>query len=121
MAFENLEVCKRSVDLSGKIYKELIKLKDYGFKDQVTRSGLSIPSNIAEGMERNSVKDTINFLSYAKGSCRELHTQPFHSAIRLIAIGRLPAAGLKLRMQARRGSTARAASMAQEAMTAIRA
>ena len=75
MAFENLEVWKKSARLSGDIYKELRNLKDFGFKDQITRSGLSIPSNIAEGLERNSKKETINFLSYAKGSCGELRTQ----------------------------------------------
>jgi four helix bundle protein len=75
MAFENLEVWKKSARLSGDIYKELKNLKDFGFKDQITRSGLSVPSNIAEGLERNSAKETINFLSYAKGSCGELRTQ----------------------------------------------
>jgi len=50
-------------------------LKDYGFKDQITRSGLSIPSNIAEGMERSSNKEKAQFLSYAKASCGELRTQ----------------------------------------------
>ena len=75
MAFENLEVWKKSARLSGEIYKELKNLKDFGFKDQITRSGLSIPSNIAEGLERNSEKETKNFLSYAKGSCGELRTQ----------------------------------------------
>jgi len=60
MSFENLEVWKRSARLSGNIYKELKTLKDYGFKDQITRSGLSIPSNIAEGIERTSNKETIN-------------------------------------------------------------
>ena len=75
MSFENLEVWKRSTRLSGNIYKELKNLKDYGFKDQITRSSLSIPSNIAEGVERNSNKETLNFLSYAKGSCAELRTQ----------------------------------------------
>jgi four helix bundle protein len=53
----------------------LNNLKDYGFKDQITRSGLSIPSNIAEGFERTSNKESVNFLSYAKGSCGELRTQ----------------------------------------------
>lgn len=61
--------------MSGNIYKELEDLKDYGFKDQITRAGLSIPSNIAEGIERSSSKETLNFLSYAKGSCAELRTQ----------------------------------------------
>jgi four helix bundle protein len=75
MAFEDLEVWKRAANLSAGIYNELRELRDYGFKDQITRSGLSIPSNIAEGMERNSDKETINFLSYAKGSCGELRTQ----------------------------------------------
>ena len=75
MAFEDLEVWKKSARLSGDIYKELKSLKDFGFKDQITRSGLSIPSNIAEGTERTSSKETMNFLSYAKGSCAELRTQ----------------------------------------------
>lgn len=75
MSFEDLEVWKKSVTLSGNIYKKLKNLKDYGFKDQITRSGLSIPSNIAEGIERRTKKEKINFLSYAKGSCGELRTQ----------------------------------------------
>ena len=75
MAFEDLEVWKKSARLSGNIYKGLKDCKDYGFKDQITRAGLSIPSNIAEGVERNSDKETLNFLSYAKGSCAELRTQ----------------------------------------------
>ena len=50
-------------------------LKDFGFKDQITRSGLSIPSNIAEGSERETNKERANFLNYAKGSAGELRTQ----------------------------------------------
>jgi four helix bundle protein len=75
MGFEDLEVWKRSRQLSVDIYRELKDLKDYGFRDQITRSGLSVPSNIAEGFERNSQKECITFLSYAKGSCGELRTQ----------------------------------------------
>ena len=75
MAFEDLEVWKRSAGLSAEIYKEFSQLSDFGFKDQITRSGLSIPSNIAEGVERNSDKETMHFLSYAKGSCGEVRTQ----------------------------------------------
>ena len=74
-SFEDLDVWKRSARLSSNIYKELKELRDFGFKDQITRSGLSIPSNIAEGFERKSKKEFLNFLSYAKGSCGELRTQ----------------------------------------------
>lgn len=77
MKFEDLEVWRRAAKLSGNIYKELKGLKDYGFKDQITRSGLSIASNIAEGFERGSQKENIVFLSYAKGSSGELRTQVY--------------------------------------------
>ena len=73
--FEDLEVWKRSARLSADIYKTLATLKDFGFKDQITRSGLSIPSNIAEGAERETDKESANFLNYAKGSAGELRTQ----------------------------------------------
>lgn len=75
MRFEDLEVWKRGVELSASIYLELKQLKDYGFRDQITRSGLSIPSNVAEGFERASQKEAMAFLSYAKGSSGELRTQ----------------------------------------------
>jgi four helix bundle protein len=75
MRFEDLEVWKRGVELSASIYLKLKELRDYGFRDQITRSGLSIPSNIAEGFERASQKEAMAFLSYAKGSSGELRTQ----------------------------------------------
>ncbi|ANP75035.1 four helix bundle protein [Vibrio crassostreae 9CS106] len=75
MRFEDLDVCKRSARLSAEIYKHFSKSKDFGFKDQITRSSLSIPSNIAEGFERKSSKEFVNFLSYSKGSSGELRTQ----------------------------------------------
>ncbi|PKM46246.1 MAG: four helix bundle protein [Gammaproteobacteria bacterium HGW-Gammaproteobacteria-1] len=73
--FEELDVWKKSARLSADIYKALVSLKDYGFRDQITRSGLSIPSNIAEGYERESPREIANFLNYAKGSAGELRTQ----------------------------------------------
>jgi four helix bundle protein len=75
MRFEDLEVWKRSARLSADLLKMMRDLKDYGFRDQITRSSLSIPSNIAEGFERQSQKECMTFLSYAKGSCGELRTQ----------------------------------------------
>jgi four helix bundle protein len=73
--FEELEVWKRSARMSADLYKALADLKDYGFRDQITRAGLSIPSNIAEGYERGSNKEISNFMNYAKGSADELRTQ----------------------------------------------
>jgi four helix bundle protein len=52
-------------------------LKDYGFRDQITRSGLSIPSNIAEGMARGFPKEKCRYLDIALGSSAELRTQIF--------------------------------------------
>jgi four helix bundle protein len=73
--FEELDVWKRSARMSAELYKSFASLKDYGFRDQITRSGLSIPSNIAEGYERNTNKEKANFMNYAKGSAGELRTQ----------------------------------------------
>ena len=73
--FEDLDVWKRSSRLCVDIYKELAHCKDYGFKDQITRCSLSVPSNIAEGYERSTDKDSTRFFYYAKGSCGELRTQ----------------------------------------------
>ena len=73
--FEQLEVWQRSVALSAEVYQVMADSRDYGFRDQITRSGLSIPSNIAEGMERQTVADKVKFLDYARGSAGELRTQ----------------------------------------------
>ncbi len=73
--FEQLEVWQRSVALSAEVYKTMTDSRDYGFRDQITRSGLSIPSNIAEGMERQTASDKIKFLDYARGSAGEFRTQ----------------------------------------------
>jgi four helix bundle protein len=77
MKFEDMDVWKEAARLSVSVYRELADLKDYGFKDQITRSGLSIPSNIAEGFGRSTDKDKRNFLNYAKGSCAEFKTQAY--------------------------------------------
>ena len=77
MPFEDLDVWKRSARLSAEIYKQTQSLKDFGFRDQLTRAGLSVPSNIAEGMERTSDKEKCRFLDIAKSSCAELRTQTY--------------------------------------------
>ena len=55
MRFEELDVWKRSSRLCVDIYKELANCRDFGFKDQITRCSLSVPSNIAEGFGRNQL------------------------------------------------------------------
>ena len=75
MRFEDLDVWKRAAHLSAELYIKLVNLRDYSFKDQITRAGLSISSNIAEGFERTSQRECLTFLSYAKGSCGELRSQ----------------------------------------------
>ena len=77
MKCENLDVWKWSCRLSVNIYNLFKNLKDFGFKDQITRSGLSIASNIAEGMEKDSNKEKMRFIEIAKGSAAELITQIF--------------------------------------------
>jgi four helix bundle protein len=63
--------------LSASIYEALGECRDFGFKDQITRSGLSVASNIAEGVERDSAKESWRFLDIAQASAAELKTQVY--------------------------------------------
>ena len=47
----------------------------FGMRDQMMRSAISIPSNIAEGWARESWREKAHFLAIAHGSLAELHTQ----------------------------------------------
>lgn len=83
--FEDLEVWKESCQLAVEVYHALKECKDFGLRDQLQRSSVSIPSNIAEGFERNSNKEFIQFLYISKSSCGELRTQLYISkAVSLI-------------------------------------
>ncbi|MSU51172.1 MAG: four helix bundle protein [Opitutus sp.] len=82
-SFEKLEVWRRSHALSIEIYRVLADCRDWGFKDQITRSGNSIADNIAEGSERSGKAEFKQFLSYAKGSAGEARSQ----TLRAIALG----------------------------------
>lgn len=77
-SFKELRVWQESKMLAVEVYKITAKgalAKDYGLKDQMQRSAVSIASNIAEGYERNSDKEFIRFLMITKGSLSELRTQ----------------------------------------------
>jgi four helix bundle protein len=76
--FQKLRVWQLAKDLAVKIYRltqnyELSK--DFGFKDQIQRSEVSIPSNISEGDELETDKQSIRHFYIAKGSSAELLTQ----------------------------------------------
>lgn len=75
MRCERLDVWKRSCRLSVEFYKSFASCRDFGFKDQITKSSLSIASNIAEGIEKESDKDKNRFINIAQGSSAELITQ----------------------------------------------
>ena len=76
--YKNLLVWQKAMDLVVEIYnitKLLPKEETYCISDQLRRSAVSVPSNIAEGQSRNSVKEFIQFLAIARGSLAELETQ----------------------------------------------
>jgi len=73
--FEDLEIWKEGIRICVSVYDILKNCKDFGLKDQMQRSAVSIPSNIAEGFERQTNKEFIHFLYIAKGSAGELRTQ----------------------------------------------
>jgi four helix bundle protein len=77
-SFKDLTVWRKSFLLTTMIYKTIRKLpKDerYGLVTQMTRCAVSIPSNIAEGQQRNNLGEYIQFLGIANGSAAELETQ----------------------------------------------
>jgi len=76
--YEDLIVWQKAMDLVAEVYaiaKLLPNDEIYALSSQMKRAAVSIPSNIAEGQERNTAKDFINHLYIAKGSKGELETQ----------------------------------------------
>ena len=76
--YKELIVWQKSMDLVSEVYKLVKKLpkeETYVLSDQMRRSAISIPSNIAEGNSRHTTKEYIYFLSIARGSIAELETQ----------------------------------------------
>ena len=85
-SFEDLEVWKRACQMAVTVYSLLKDCRDFSFRDQMQRAVISISSNIAEGSERNSVKEFVHFIHIAKGSAAELRTQLYIAEkVRLIS------------------------------------
>ena len=78
MSYRDLDVWKKAIVLVTEVYrfsKLFPKDETYGLSQQMRRSAVSIPSNIAEGYGRCSTSDYIRFLQIAVGSLYEFQTQ----------------------------------------------
>jgi len=76
-SFEDLLVWQKGMNLVKRVYlitRDSKFSKDFTLRDQLRRAVLSIPSNIAEGFERASRKEYLNFLNIAKGSAGEVRS-----------------------------------------------
>ncbi|MBN2094085.1 MAG: four helix bundle protein [Candidatus Zambryskibacteria bacterium] len=76
--YKDLLVWKRSIELATKIYKiteKFPKEEVYGIISQMRRSVVSISSNIAEGRNKGTRRDFVQFLRIALGSTAELESQ----------------------------------------------
>ena len=75
---KELKIWNKAIDLAVDVYKATSTFptdERFGLTSQSRRAAVSIPSNIAEGAGRNSVKEFNNFLGIANGSSYELQTQ----------------------------------------------
>lgn len=76
--FTGLISWQKAMALVEEIYrlsKQFPKEETYGLRTQIRRAAVSIPSNIAEGQGRDTVREFVRFLSIARGSIQELQTQ----------------------------------------------
>jgi four helix bundle protein len=76
--FKSLLVWQKAQALAVAIYqlsKGAAFAREFALADQMRRAAISIPSNIAEGDERDTDRDAVRFLYIAKGSVAELRTQ----------------------------------------------
>lgn len=76
-SFEDLIIWQKAIELAADVYKltETTAIKsDFGLKDQLRRAAVSISANIAEGFERRSRSEYLNFLNIAKASAGKLRS-----------------------------------------------
>ena len=76
--FEDLIAWQKARCLASTVYREARQRpfsRDFSLRDQICSAAVSVPSNIAEGFERNRLPEFLQFLRYAKASCAEVRTQ----------------------------------------------
>jgi len=74
----DLKVWQKSKELAARIYRLTNNgafKKDFRFRDQIRAAAISVPSNIAEGDELGTNKQSIRHFYIAKGSVAEVVTQ----------------------------------------------
>lgn len=69
--FEDIEAWQDARSLTQEIYSSSREWKDYGLRDQIRRSAVSVMANIAEGFGRGTDKDFARFLETAQASALE--------------------------------------------------
>ena len=77
-SYRDLIVWQRAIEFTEMVYQvtsSFPKHELYGLTNQLRRSAVSVPSNIAEGQARQHAKEFRHFLHIAKGSLAEAHTQ----------------------------------------------
>ena len=77
-SYEDLIVWQKALDLAEEVYRatrQFPKDELYGLTSQMRRAAVSVASNIAEGHERHSRGEFLQFLGHARGSLAELETQ----------------------------------------------
>lgn len=73
--FEEMVVWKKARELTKEVYAAMKDCRDMGFRDQIQRASVSVMSNIAEGFERGTKQEFLNYLFIAKGSAGEVRAQ----------------------------------------------
>jgi four helix bundle protein len=81
-SFEETQVWRDARELSNAIF-DITQVspfaRDFSLKDQINGASGSIMDNIAEGFERDGVREFIQFLGFAKGSAGEVRSQLYRA------------------------------------------
>lgn len=80
--FEDIEIWQLARTLSMRVFEitsQELFVRDFKFRDQIRSAAGTVMDNIAEGFERSSRLEFINFLSISKGSCGEVRSQLYRA------------------------------------------